>query len=164
MALAGSLWPNWVSTAEPTSQASGWRTQNWRMSDIVAEAALTACAAPTFDSGTFIESGVGSSITTMLSQNALRIRKNMTLPFVPHDCPIAVEDTLAEALEGEVRSVRSILRMFDSSFQRVFLKFERFSSLRKDARGSGDCTQIRVARDGGAPRLRARQKRIPPSR
>ena len=42
------------------------------MSDIVAEAALTACAAPTFDSGIFIESGVGSSTMTMLSQNAAR--------------------------------------------------------------------------------------------
>jgi hypothetical protein len=74
---------------------------------------------------------------TMLSQNAVRIRKNMTLPFVPHEIPIADEDTLAEAVEGGVGSVRSILRMFDSSFQRIFLKFERFSSLRKSCRAGG---------------------------
>jgi hypothetical protein len=67
----------------------------------------------------------------MLSQNALRIRKNMTLPFVPSSLFAAVEDTLAEAFEGEVGSVRSILRMFEPSFRRLFLKFERLSSLRK---------------------------------
>jgi hypothetical protein len=100
------------------------------MSDIVAEAALTALAAPT-PSGVFIESGVGSSITTMLSQNALRRRKNMTLPFVPSSLFAAVEDTLADAIEGEVGSVRWILRMFEPSFRRPFLKFERFSSLKK---------------------------------
>jgi hypothetical protein len=67
----------------------------------------------------------------MLSQNAARIRKNMTLPCVLHGVFTAVEGTLAEAFEGEVRSVLSILRMFDASFRRPFLKFERFSSLRK---------------------------------
>jgi hypothetical protein len=55
----------------------------------------------------------------------------MTLPFVLHGVFTVVADTLAEAVEGEVRSVPSILRMFEASFQRVFLKFERFSSLRK---------------------------------
>ena len=67
----------------------------------------------------------------MLSQNAVRIRKNMTLPLVLHGVFTAVEDTLAEAFEGEVGSVPSILRMFEASFRRVFLKFERFSSLKK---------------------------------
>src|SRR5256885_965042 len=101
------------------------------MSDTVADAAVTACAALSPDSGAFIESGVGSSMMTMLSQNAVRMRKNMTLPLVLHGVFTAVEGTLAEAFEGEVRSVLSILRMFEPSFQRVFLKFERFSSLRK---------------------------------
>jgi hypothetical protein len=68
---------------------------------------------------------------TMLSQNAVRIRKNMTLPFVLHGVFTVVADTLAAAIEGGVRSVPSILRMFEASFQRIFLKFERFSSLRK---------------------------------
>src|SRR5262245_11523983 len=112
------------------SQASGWRMQNCFMSAIVADAALIACVAPTLLS-VFIESGVGSSMMTMLSQNAVRIRKNMALPFVPHATPIADEDTLAEAFESEVRSVRSILRMFETSFRRLFLKFERFSLLRE---------------------------------
>jgi hypothetical protein len=55
----------------------------------------------------------------------------MTLPLVLHGVFTVVGETLAEALEGEVRSVSWILRMFEASFQRVFLKFERFSSLRK---------------------------------
>ena len=67
----------------------------------------------------------------MLSQNAVRIRKNMTLPLAFHDVSTVVEDTLADAIEGEVRSVLWILRMFDSNLQRLFLKFERFSSLKK---------------------------------
>jgi hypothetical protein len=62
----------------------------------------------------------------------------MTLPFVPHEIPIADEDTLADAVEGEVGWVRSILRMFESSFRRLFLKFERFSSLRKPCRARED--------------------------
>jgi hypothetical protein len=55
----------------------------------------------------------------------------MTLPCVLHGIFTAVEVTLAGAFEGEVRSVLSILRMFEESFRRPFLKFERFSSLRK---------------------------------
>jgi hypothetical protein len=55
----------------------------------------------------------------------------MTLPCVLHGIFTAVEETLAEAFEGGVRSVLSILRMFEASFRRVFLKFERLSSLRK---------------------------------
>src|ERR1041385_6706992 len=102
------------------------------MSEKVADAAVTACAAPTPDSD-FIEAGVGSSTTTMLSQNATRRRKNMTLPLVFHGVFTAVEGRLAKPFEGEVRSVRSILRMFEASFPRLFLKFERRSSLKKSA-------------------------------
>src|SRR3954466_13873972 len=107
------------------------------MSETVAEAAVTACAAPMPGSGVFIDSGVGSSSSTMLSQNAVRMRKNMTLPLVLHGVFTVVEDTLAKAFEGEVRSVLSILRMFEPSFQRAFLKFERFSSLRNSCRSAG---------------------------
>jgi hypothetical protein len=55
----------------------------------------------------------------------------MTLPLVFHGVSTVVEDRLAEALESRVGSVVLILRMFDSNPQRLFLKFERFSSLRK---------------------------------
>jgi hypothetical protein len=55
----------------------------------------------------------------------------MTLPLAFHVLSAVVEDTLADAIEGEVRSVLLIFRMFDSNPQRLFLKFERFSSLRK---------------------------------
>jgi hypothetical protein len=54
----------------------------------------------------------------------------MTLPLVPHEFSIAVEETLANLFEGDVGSVSQILRMLDSSFRPLFLKFERFSSLR----------------------------------
>ena len=92
------------------------------MSDIVADAALTACAVPTFDSGSLTESGVGSSTMTMLSQNAVRTRNHMTLPRVFHDVFIAVADTLAESIEGEVGPVLWIFRMFETNLRRVFLK------------------------------------------
>src|SRR5215208_1353383 len=107
--------------------------QNWLMSETVADAAVTACAAPIPASGTVADSGVGNSMITMLSQNAARMRKNMTLPCVLHGFFTVVAERLAEAIEGEVGSVRLILRMFETSFRRGFLKFEPFSSLRNDA-------------------------------
>jgi hypothetical protein len=70
----------------------------------------------------------------------------MTLPFVPRDIFIADVDTLAEAFEGEVGSVRQILRMFEASFRRLFLKFERFSSLRKSSRDGALCARQTIAR------------------
>jgi hypothetical protein len=72
----------------------------------------------------------------------------MTLPCVFHDVFIAVADTLAEAIEGEVGSVLWILRMFETNLQRVFLKFERFSSLRKRCRAAPHFAQSVI----GAPR------------
>jgi hypothetical protein len=60
----------------------------------------------------------------------------MTLPLVLHGVFTAVGNTLAKAFEGEVRSVLSILRMFEPSFRRLFLKFERFSSLRNRCRSA----------------------------
>ena len=120
-----------MSACEPTWQASGWRVQNWPMSENVAEAALDRLRGADARSGIFIDSGVGSSMMTMLSQNAVRNKKEHDPALVLHGVFTAVEDTLAEALEGEVRSVPSILRMFEASFRRLFLKFERFSSLRK---------------------------------
>src|ERR1043165_7613624 len=114
------------------------------MSENVADAAMTACAAPTPDS-VFIDSGAGSSRMTMLSQNAVRNRKNMTLPLVLHGVFPAVEATLAEALEGEVGSVLLILRMLEASCLRLFLKFERFSSLRKCRRRGRWSMRIGVA-------------------
>jgi hypothetical protein len=52
----------------------------------------------------------------------------MTLPFVRHGVFTAVEGTLAEAVESEVRRIVAILSMFDSNSRHIFLKFERFSS------------------------------------
>jgi hypothetical protein len=121
-----------VSACEPTSQASGWRTQNCFMSDIVAEAALTALAAPT-PSGVFIDSG-GRQQQHHDAQPERGTQKEEHDPALcPSSLFAALEDTLAEAIEGEVGSVRSILRMFEPSFRRLFLKFERFSSLKNRA-------------------------------
>ncbi len=59
----------------------------------------------------------------MLSQNAVRIRKNMTLPCVLHGVFTAVEVTLAEAFEGEVRSVpldfAHVRGKFSASFPKI---------------------------------------------
>jgi hypothetical protein len=63
---------------------------------------------------------------TTLSQNALRMRKPMTLPLLPHGVVrAAVEGTLAKALEGEVRCMPLFLSIFESSSRQIFLKFER---------------------------------------
>ena len=129
------------NAADPTSHAAGWRTQNWRMSDIVADAAPTACAVPTFDAGILTESGVGNTTMTMLSQNAARTRNHMTLLRVFHDFFIAVVDTVVESIEGEVGPVLWIFRMFEPNLRRVFLTFERFSSLRKRCRVTRHCGQ-----------------------
>jgi hypothetical protein len=55
----------------------------------------------------------------------------MTLPLTFHVLSVVVEGKLAEAVEGAVCLVERIFRMFESNLQRLFLKFERFSSLRK---------------------------------
>src|SRR6185436_15410195 len=141
------------------SHVSGWRTQNWRMSDIVADAALTACAVPTFDAGILTESGVGNTTMTMLSQNAARTRNHMTLPRVFHDVFIAVVDTLAESIEGEVGPVLWIFRMFETNLRRVFLTFERFSSLRKRCRVTRHCGPVRLQT---VPQLREYGPQPPP--
>src|SRR3954468_12105278 len=89
----------------------------------------------------------------MLSQNAVRKRKNMTLPLVLHGVFPVVEAKLAEPLEREVRSVLAILRMLAASCLRLFLKFERFSSLKK---WGGLQTDGRT----GEPRTRGARKAI----
>jgi hypothetical protein len=93
----------------------------------------------------------------------------MTLPLVLHGVFTAVEGRLAKPFEGEVRSVPSILRMLEASFPRLFLKFERFSSLRKSAaRGAlhHECAVALRATPRG-PRIlcshRARSAFVPPS-
>jgi hypothetical protein len=60
----------------------------------------------------------------------------MTLPLAFHVLSVVVEGKLAEAVEGAVCSLVRIFRMFDSNLQRLFLKFERFSSLKKSCRVS----------------------------
>jgi len=74
-----------TATAErnppPTSQAAGWRLQNWLMSETAAVAACTAWDTPIC--GSFSDSGVlslGSSTSTSPSQNAMRSRKNISRP------------------------------------------------------------------------------------
>jgi len=68
----------------------------------------------------------------------------MTLPRVFHDVFIAVVDTVAESIEGEVGPVLWIFRMFETNLRRVFLTFERFSSLRKQCRVTRHCGPVRL--------------------
>jgi hypothetical protein len=71
------------------------------------------------------------------------MRKNMTLPLAFHELCAVVEGKLAEAVEGVVCSVVRILRMFDSNLRRLFLKFERFSSLRESCRARAHLDKAR---------------------
>jgi hypothetical protein len=82
------------------------------------------------------------------------MRKNMTLPLAFHELSAVVEGKLAEAVEGAVCSLVRIFRMFDSNLQRIFLKFERFSSLRKSCRAQ---LQFADARNH-APRRTAQRR------
>ena len=76
-------------------QASGWRPQNWLMSETAVAAALTASIAPTDGSADFgCELPVGSSAKTMLSQNAVRNRKNITTVPFRGLCPAAFSDNI----------------------------------------------------------------------
>src|SRR4051812_2342962 len=100
------------------------------MSDTAAEAAGTARVGPTAGFRTLLDSRGGSSRMTTLNKNVVRSRNIMTRPLVLHGVFTAVDKMLAEPVEGEVGSTRTILRIFEASFRRLFLKFERFLSLR----------------------------------
>ena len=78
----------------------------------------------------------------------------MTLPRVFHDVFIAVVDTVAESIEGEVGPVRWIFSMFETNLRQVFLTFDRFSSLRKRCRvtrhsGQSACRTVPQLREQG---------------
>jgi len=97
------------------------------MSETAAPAAETAwivlnCASSFF--GCDVE--IGSTRRTTLSQNVVRNKNIMTLPLVHRGCCefAAVMVKLAEAFEGSVRWLGSILPIFATSFPRHFLKFE----------------------------------------
>src|SRR6478752_8794026 len=74
-------WPITVAAWPPTSQAVGWRLQNWPISETAAVAACTASDAPICgnlsDSGVF---SLGYSTSTSPSQNVMRSRKNISRP------------------------------------------------------------------------------------
>jgi hypothetical protein len=67
----------------------------------------------------------------------------MTLPLAFHALSVVVEGKLAEAVEGAVCLMALIFRMFESNLQRLFLKFERFSSLKKSCRGGAQIRKMR---------------------
>jgi hypothetical protein len=56
-------------------------------------------------------------------------------------------DTLAVALEGDVRSISSFLRIFDASCLRIFLKFELFPSLKISCRDARNPRRCLIARE-----------------
>ena len=72
-----------TAACDPTTQASGCRSQNDRMSLTVAIAADIASRALTFTVGIRCDPPLGSKTRMTVSQNAIRNRKRMTLPLFP---------------------------------------------------------------------------------
>ncbi len=83
MAPACARCPIATAACEPTAQASGCRSQNCCMSDIVAPAADIASTALTLTFGAGCEPPLGNSTSTTLSQNASLKRKRMTPALFP---------------------------------------------------------------------------------
>ena len=58
-------------------------------------------------------------------QNAMRSRKNMTLPTFPGSCSAAFEINLADRLEAAVRIEAMFLGKNDANETRIFVKFDK---------------------------------------
>src|SRR5712691_1256573 len=122
LAPACAFCPKVTAACDPMAQASGWRAQNWRMSETAAPAAETASAAPTRGAGFSL---AGNNRTTMVSQNAAFNKNRMTLPFsLAAIVFLAAEETLAESLEDQVRRQKCILPTFDANSRQILRKIE----------------------------------------
>src|SRR6266404_3312050 len=120
--LRAPAWARWlraVAAWPPTSQAAGWRLQNWLMSDTAADAADTASEAP--NCGSFSDSGVfsrGNSTSTSPSQNAMRSRKNISRPrpFLLFRCgDFATGSGLTAVDKSQVFALRLNRRKFEEN-------------------------------------------------
>jgi hypothetical protein len=91
----------------------------------VAEAADIASDAPTSLAGApgWLEP-VGKRISTTLSQNAIRNRKNMK-PTSPAADVAASGGKLAGSIESRVRVLVRILRIIDENTRQIFDQFEK---------------------------------------
>jgi hypothetical protein len=122
-APASALWPSAVTTRPPTLQASGCRSQKPRASETAALARVTACVASICASG--CEPLPGNSTQTTPNQNAIRNKKNMTLPAtVPGGFSPPLSLNVADEPEAVVGDVASIWTKIDANTDRTFIEFE----------------------------------------
>ena len=106
-------------------QASGWREQNPRRSDTVAEAAEMAFAAPTsLTAGPCEAEPLGKSTSTTPSQNAIRNRKNIRAAS-PAACVAAHARNLAGSVESDVREARTFFPIIEQNTPQIFAQFEK---------------------------------------
>lgn len=125
-APASALWPSASATLPPTSQASGCRSQKPRTSDTAAPANVAACVASICASGDVdLVPLLGSSTQTTLNQNAIRKRKNMTLPIIPDGFCAAFKLNLADRLEAVVGDEATFLGKIDANTPLILVKFEK---------------------------------------
>jgi hypothetical protein len=111
----------------PTTQASGCRAQKPRISDTAAPARLAACAASICASGAVdLVPPLGSSTQTTVNQNAIRNRKNMTLPIIPDGLCAAFKLNLADRPEAVVGDKARVLGKIDANMTRIFIKLDKF--------------------------------------
>jgi hypothetical protein len=124
-APASALWPSATATLPPVTQASGWRSQNPRMSDTAALASVTACLGSILASGDEDCIPLGSKTQTTPNQKAIRNKKNMTSTRRPRRCSAAFEQTIADRLEAVVLNEKRFLSKIDENARRIFIKFDR---------------------------------------
>jgi hypothetical protein len=111
------------------------------MSETVADAAETAPIAPTSALGAAavcLAPPLGNRTSTTLSQKAIRIRKNMVLPFSffplphPHACFYSPTVTIGATFENAVRRAMQLLRKLAANSSRILLKLERSAIFKKN--------------------------------
>ncbi len=75
---------------------------------------------------TALRGATGNRISTMLSQNAIRNRKNMS-PGSPAAYVAARVPKLAGGIESRVRAIGKILRIIEENTPQIFEQFEKKS-------------------------------------
>ena len=91
----------------------------------VADAAETASEAPTsFGDAGRCDEPVGSRISTRLSQNAIRNRKNIR-PVSPAACIAAPVRNLTGSAESRVRATETFLLIVEKNTPQIFVELEK---------------------------------------
>ncbi|HTV36978.1 MAG TPA: hypothetical protein VMF12_11165 [Xanthobacteraceae bacterium] len=114
-----------MASSDPTVHAFGSRAQNPRRSCTVSVAAESASAAPTaFVEGLRCAPPLGNRISTTLSQNAIRNRKNMS-PVFPAAKATVARGKLAGSAESCVRWVGLFLPIIEENTPQIFEQFDK---------------------------------------